>query len=162
MTHKLTYRDAVKKSDIEIVERLVTSTGVFNEAEVEIAIELVEDRLERGNDSEYFFVFAEENGVMLGYSCYGTISASDARYDLYWIAVDKTLHRRGIGRLLLAETEKKIRAAGGKRIYVETSSIPKYEPTRSFYAKSGYALASRLTDYYRDGDDLCIFMKSLE
>jgi GNAT superfamily N-acetyltransferase len=162
MHRDLTFRYEVKKADLLPVERIVESTGVFNESEVEIAVELAEDRLERGDTSEYFFVFAEGEGSVLGFSCYGTISATDSRYEIFWIAVDKTLHRRGIGKQLLTETERKIREIGGKRIYVQTSSTPVYDPTRSFYAQNGYSLAAQLPDYHRTGDDLCIFMKSIE
>ena len=34
-----------------------------------------------------------------------------------------------------------------------------YEPTRRFYARQGYELASRLADFYADGDDLIVFRK---
>ena len=97
----------------ETVRRLVESTGVFSPVEIDVAVELVDDRLQRGAASDYHFVFAEEEGRTLGYACYGPIALTAASFDLYWIAVDKSLHGRKIGQALLEETEKLI--AAGRR-----------------------------------------------
>jgi hypothetical protein len=44
-------------------------------------------------------------------------------------------------------------------LLIETSGLPHYEPTRRFYAKHGYHVASRIADYYADGDDMVVFGK---
>ena len=40
--------------------------------------------------------------------------------------------------------EAAVRAAGGRRLYVDTSMSPAYARTRNFYARCGYALAAEL------------------
>jgi ribosomal protein S18 acetylase RimI-like enzyme len=45
---------------------------------------------------------------------------------------------------------------------IETSSQPKYLPTRKFYEKLGYREMARIPDFYRPGDDRVIFGKYLE
>jgi len=57
--------------------------------------------------------------------------------------------------------EKTVRALGGKGIYIETSSLPKYEPTRAFYLKNGYPEKARFEDFYDTGDDKVVYVKKM-
>jgi D-alanine-D-alanine ligase len=155
----LLFRYAVRPEDRQHVRRIVASTGFFNPAEIEVAVELVEERLTRGPASGYHFVFLERDGEVLGYSCYGPIAGTAASFDLYWIAVDQTNRRRGLGRVLMAETERLIRQAGGRRVYIETSRRAQYAPTRRFYDRSGYRVEAALKDFYGPGDDKAIYVK---
>ncbi|HEY3787759.1 MAG TPA: GNAT family N-acetyltransferase, partial [Urbifossiella sp.] len=68
---------------------------------------------------------------------------------------------RGLGRQLLEFVEADIRARGGRLLLIETSSMPRYEPTREFYRKRGYGIAAQIPDYYTDGDGLVIYSKRL-
>ena len=54
------FRYDVRPDDRETVRRLVDSTGVFSTVEIDVAVELVDDRLKRGRQSDYHFVFAEQ------------------------------------------------------------------------------------------------------
>jgi ribosomal protein S18 acetylase RimI-like enzyme len=144
------------------IEKIVRSTGFFREDEVLVAVELVEERLLKGADSGYEFLFADLGGIPVAYSCYGLIPCTVHSYDLYWIATHKKHMNRGIGRTLLLETEKTIKKTGGYGIYVETSSKEQYAPTRAFYEKNGYTLKARFEDFYDKGDDKCIYVKYLQ
>ena len=161
-------RTSARESDIEAVRSLTAGTGFFTADEVGIAAELVQDRVEKGDRSDYHFLFADErladgssNGRILGYACFGAIAGTSSRYDLYWIAVEATLQGQGLGRRLLEECERRVAALGGARLYVDTSSSAKYAPTRAFYRRSGYAVAAEMPDFYRDGDGKVIFVKKL-
>ena len=94
---RIAFRYDVFPSDMQTVAEIVASTGFFNPAEVEIAVELVEDRLEFGDASGYFFVFAEQAGQVLGYTCYGPIAGTDGSFDLYWIANHRDHQATGAG-----------------------------------------------------------------
>jgi ribosomal protein S18 acetylase RimI-like enzyme len=157
----LAFRYEVRPEDREHVRRIVASTGFFNPAEIEVAVELVQERFVRGPASGYYFVFLERNGEVLGYACYGPIAGTAASFDLYWIAVDHTNRRRGLGQVLMAETERLIHQAGGRRVYIETSRRPQYAPTRRFYERSGYRVEAVLKDFYAPGDDKAIYVKEL-
>ena len=157
----LQLRHEAGPDDLGHVRRIVASTGFFNPAEVEVAVELVQERLTRGGASGYHFVFVEDNGQVLGYTCYGPIAGTAASYDFYWIAVDDSARRRGLGRLLAAETERLIGQAGGCRVYVETSGRAQYAPTRRFYEQTGYLLEAVQKDFYAPGDDKAIYVKVL-
>jgi ribosomal protein S18 acetylase RimI-like enzyme len=143
---------------------LAISAGVevFNEEEVQTVDELWQDSLNRGAQaSGYYFLVDREGEHVLGYACYGPRALTEGTYDLYWIAVDKRQHGKGVGKALIRAVEKEVRQMGGRLIVVETSGLDKYTPTRSFYESTGYTLEARLVDFYRDGDDLVIYTKHL-
>ncbi len=154
-------RDTVIVEDRQAVRRIIQATGFFRPDEVDVAVELVDTRLEKADASGYDFLFAEQGGVVIGYACYGPIACTLGSYDLYWIAVDPAMQGCGIGRLLLTEVEQRIAKAGGRHIYIETSGRSQYAPTRIFYQRCGYELAAVLTNFYDCNDDKVIWRKEL-
>lgn len=157
----VSYREQIRASDCLEIRQIVTSTSSFSREEIEVAIELAQERLQRGAVSGYEFVFAEHEGRVTGYTCYGAIACTRASYDLYWIAVRDELRGAGIGKQLLQRTEELIRNSAGQRIYVETSSRMDYQPTRSFYERCGYRREALLADFYAPGDNKVIYVKVL-
>lgn len=155
------WRHHVLPQDVERIGRLVAATGLFSAAEVEIATELADAACQRGAASGYHFLLAGPPGALAGYTCYGPIGGTLASWDLYWIAVDPAQQGAGVGRQLLAETERRIEAAGGSRIYVETSAREQYRGTRAFYARLGYAMVAELPDFYAPGDGKLILLQTL-
>jgi ribosomal protein S18 acetylase RimI-like enzyme len=156
------FRSDLRESDVSAIGDIVSSTGFFTPAEIAVAVELAEERLAKGAASGYCFLFAEdEAGRVLGYACYGQVPATASTYDLYWIAVRRQAQRGGLGRQLLTRAEAAIAAAGGVDVYIETSSLPHYHPTRSFYAEAGYRLVAEFPDFYAAGDGKLVFVKRL-
>ncbi|MFZ5830808.1 MAG: GNAT family N-acetyltransferase [Planctomycetota bacterium] len=160
-TTTMVLRAEPQASDREAIRRLVTSTGVFSPIEIDVAVELLDERLGKGPTSGYDFLFAEHDGEVVGYACFGAIALTQGSFDLYWIAVDKRLHGQGIGRLLLGRSEQEIARQGGRRVYIETSGRVPYEPTRAFYLRCGYEAEAILKDFYAPGDDKYIFSKAV-
>jgi acetoin utilization deacetylase AcuC-like enzyme/predicted N-acetyltransferase YhbS len=154
-------RDHVQAADASRVRRVVAATGFFTEAEIEIAVELVEERVRRGRASGYEFTVLERAGELLAYACYGPTPGTDITYDLYWIVVAPEYQGGGFGRRILERVEARIVRSGGRQIYVETSSTARYAPTRGFYLKAGFREAARLADFYRAGDSKVIYEKRL-
>jgi ribosomal protein S18 acetylase RimI-like enzyme len=154
-------RESPGPKDVQDVRDLVARTGVFSEAEVAIAAELVEEALRRGSVAGYEFVFAEGEGCLAGYTCFGPIPATAGSYDLYWIAVHPDHHGRGLGRTLLARSEARIAEAGGSQVWVDTSSRREYAPAWRLYRAAGYREAARLEGFYGPDDAKLIFAKSL-
>lgn len=149
-------------SDREPLRKILEATKVFRDDEVEIAIELMDAAVNDPSQTDYVLAtYEDEDGTVRGYYCYGHTSMTRSTYDLYWIAVDPACHGAGIGSALLEHCEQRIAAAGGTLIVVETSSLPKYEPTRRFYRRHRYDEAARLRGYYAPDDDLVIFTKYL-
>jgi ribosomal protein S18 acetylase RimI-like enzyme len=160
-------RDQLKSTDSAAVREILVSSGFFYEEEVAVAEELVQERQAKGPASGYHFLLADSAGGSgkprtVGFTCFGPIALTHGSHDLFWIAVHEQARHSGLGSRLLAESERRIAGMGGRRVYVETSSRPLYEPTRSFYLKRGYRTEATLEDFYAPGDGKVIFVKVLE
>jgi len=158
---QISWREEPRLSDMDRVREIVVSSGFFSEAEIEVAVELVQERLNKGVESGYYFLFAEQDQKVAGYSCFGPIPCTVESYDIYWIAVQQELRRSGLGVEILKNVEERIREMGGKRIYVETSSRQQYRPTRSFYSRCGYRREATLENFYSSGDHKVIYLRVL-
>jgi GNAT superfamily N-acetyltransferase len=157
----ITFRTMPGKRDINRVMEIVESTKFFYDHEVEIAVELVTERLSQGESTGYYFVFAEVDGITVAYSCFGPITMSKTSFDLYWIVTHNDYRGKGIGKKLLEETCKEAKNMGCSIIIAETSGLPHYSPTRAFYDNNKFLLEARLKDFYAMGDDKLFYTKRL-
>jgi ribosomal protein S18 acetylase RimI-like enzyme len=155
------FRTDVHPDDKAHVFDIIESTGFFHSYEIEVAVELVEERLAKGIESGYHFIFAEKDGKTIGYTCFGNIPCTLFSFDLYWIAVHNDYRSHGLGKILMDKTEEAIRKMGGKGIYIETSSQEKYISTQKFYDKCHCELIARFKDFYADGDDKLVYKKTV-
>ncbi len=165
----ISFRTEPRESDVQAVREIVASTAFFHDFEIDVAVELVQERLARGLASEYHFVFAYAPGPAhpIAYACFGPIPCTRGSFDLYWIATHAAHQGKGLGRAVFDESLRLMRAglpdAAGtihhaRNVYIETSSQPKYEPTRRFYERCACTLAARLPDFYAPGDDKLIYV----
>jgi ribosomal protein S18 acetylase RimI-like enzyme len=147
------------------VFRILENAGNFTPGEVAIALELIDEWLELGEHSGYLTYVLEsagdEGSAVLGYVSFGPTPLTESTYDLYWIAVDKSKHRGGVGKRLLKFAEDEVTRRGGKLLLIETSSQETYGGTIQFYEKTGYDLVGKIKDYYKPGDDKLIYVKRL-
>jgi ribosomal protein S18 acetylase RimI-like enzyme len=145
----------LRRSDRAALEAILRATRVFNDAEVAVALELIDSPESLG----YRFLVAEraDDGSPVGYSCFGATPMTDGVFDLYWIAVDPALHGAGVGRSLMRASEDAIRAEGGRMMMIETASKRSYDKTRAFYEKYGCPEVARIRDFYAVGDDKVIY-----
>lgn len=154
-------RRGLEPADRGPIEALIRATGFFNPEEVEVALELVDDRLREGEGSHYRFLVGEVGGQVAGYACWGPIPGTSASADLYWIVVHPHRQDEGIGAALLTAAEAWMAGEGRTRVYVETSTRAQYDGTRGFYRARGYAVAAELPDFYAPGDGKAVFLKVL-
>ena len=152
-------------ADREGVCRILEGAGNFTSEEIAIALELVDEWIELGEASGYLTYVLEsptDGASVLGYVCFGPTPLTEWTYDLYWIAVDKSKHRGGVGKRLLKFVEEEVERRGGRLLLIETSSQETYGGTIQFYERTGYELVGKVTDYYKAGDDKLIFAKRLQ
>ena len=153
------FRETPAPSDPAAVRSVVSSSGFFHPDEIDVAVELVETRLEQGEGSGYFFLFAERGCDLLGYTCFGPIPCTRESYDLYWIAVREDCRGMGLGRELFDRSAAIMAGRGGRRIYIETSSRDLYASTRAFYLRCGCREDAVLEDFYAPGDHKAVYVK---
>jgi ribosomal protein S18 acetylase RimI-like enzyme len=147
------------------VFRILENAGNFTPQEVATALELIDEWLELGEHSGYLTYVLEardeDSSEVLGYVCFGSTPLTESTFDLYWIAVDKSKHRGGVGKKLLKFAEEEIVRRGGRMLLIETSSQETYDGTIQFYERTGYELVGKIPEYYKRGDDKLIFAKRL-
>lgn len=152
----------LETGDRNAVQDIVSRAGNFTDAEIDVAMELVDEWLAEGEASGYLtYVVADDEmpHAVRGYVCFGPAPMTEGTFDLYWIAVDPDDQGRGLGGRLLAAAEQEIQSRGGRLLLIETASQDSYASTIRFYEQSEYTVISRVRDYYRPGDDKLIFAK---
>jgi len=157
----LKLRTEPQPRDRTSVAMITAATDMFHPPEVAVAVELVDDGLLKGPQSDYRFLFVDEGDETLGYAIYGFNSMTRSSWDLYWIAVHPECHGTGIGRLLIKEVEARARLGGCTHLWVDTAGRENYKPTRAFYVAMGYTVAGELKDFYAPGDAKIVFVKAL-
>lgn len=152
----------MRKDDRAAVRALIEATQFFRPDEIDVAEELIDVYLHTPHQKDYDIVVVETpEGRVAGYMAWGATPLTLGTYDLYWMAVAPGHQGKGYGRQLVEWLEAKVQALGGRMVIIETSSTPKYEPTRRFYLGLQYREIARLPDFYAPGDDRVIYMKSM-
>jgi len=149
-------------SDKAEVMALIGATGFFRPEEIVVAEELIDVYLGLPDQKDYDVVVLErDGGEVAGYMTWGQTALTEGTYDLYWMAVSPEHQGKGLGRELVIWLEGQVAKLGGRMIVIETSSQPRYEPTRRFYTGLNYAEVARIPDFYQPGDDRVIYVKRL-
>lgn len=152
----------VTPADVQALADLSASTGFFHPGEIETLHGVLADYFATNRDDygHRAAVFADAGGPV-GYVYFAPEEMTDNTWYVWWIAVARDRQGAGVGKRLLAFAEAEVRAAGGRLLVIETSATAKYEPTRQFYLKLGYAHAATIPDLYADGDGMAVFTKRL-
>jgi GNAT superfamily N-acetyltransferase len=140
---------------------IIQATGMFMPGEVVVAEELIDIYLDVPEQNDYRIVVVEGEGRegVGGYLTWGPTPMAEDAYDLYWMAVAPAEQGKGRGKELVRWFEAEVRKLEGRMIIIETSSQPKYHPTRQFYIGLGYKEVARIPDFYKPGDDRVIYAK---
>jgi ribosomal protein S18 acetylase RimI-like enzyme len=149
----------LRHDDIPMLEEILVATGAFTEAEVAVAVELLETVMNDPLQQDYEVAVADIGERVAGYVLFGPVPLTEGNYDLYWIAVDPASQGSGIGRRLMKHVEEQVRQRGARLLCLETSSQGGYQRTRSFYEQAGYMEESCIRDFYKPGDDRLTYVK---
>ena len=149
----------LKPDDVKTIETILKNIDNFNDAEVSVAMELVNTAASDAEQTDYNVFVYEEDGNVIGYHCTGKRPLTDAVYDLYWIVTDPGHKNKGVGKTLLTHAEKFVLQLKGRWLLIETSSKDSYQETRNFYLRNNYSIISNINDFYAVGEMLIIFGK---
>ncbi len=147
------------QNDEAAVLGIIERTDFFRPVELDIAKEVFVDAAQGKESCTYQSYVAEINKKVVGWVCFGETPCTLGTFDIYWIAVDPSTQRQGIGRYMLDFAQKKIEEQKGRLMVIETSGTSKYEPTQVFYEKNGFVLAARIPDFYAPKDDKLVYFK---
>lgn len=156
----MTIRETLE-SEVESLVRFASATGVFKPVEIDMLQEVFDDYFAGDVDPADRCVALVEGSEPVGFAYFGPAEMTATTWELWWIVVNPAVQRRGIGKQLLNHVERESRAAGGTLLYIDTSSLPAYEPTRLFYLRNGYEQEAVLRDFYAVGDSKVLFRKQL-
>ena len=106
-------------------------------------------------------VCEDEAGDLVGVSGWGVDAEAGDTYWLGWTYVNPWSEGRGAGRALLDAVVGRVRALHGRRLFLDTSSLPKYDRAVRFYARNGFAEEGRLLDYYAPGEHKLLMGRTL-
>jgi len=149
------------KRDKPALMALLRGLPEFKPAEVVVAEEVIGSYLADPTGSGFNTLVTQDGPAITGYISYGPAPLTEGTWDVYWIAVAAGEQGKGVGGVLLAYAEDKIKEAKGRLIIIETSSQVSYEKTSRFYSKHGYEAIAHLPDFYAPGDDKIILQKRL-
>ncbi|HZZ81143.1 MAG TPA: GNAT family N-acetyltransferase [Gemmataceae bacterium] len=151
----------ITPADIDAIVAMTDATEMFKPLEIIALREVLDDYFAEEINRGHMAVAWEDGGNIVGFTYYGPVPLGDRTWQLWWIAVDKRQQGKGVGSGLLRHAEDDMRAKLGRLLFIETGSLPHYEPTRHFYRKFGYEQHAFLKDFYSDGDSMVIFRKAL-
>lgn len=155
-------RDGIRPTvpaDTPTLIEIAEGTGVFKPREIDALDEVMSDYYAVNRALGHKAFALEIGGRVVAFSYHAPASMTDRSWYLYWIAVEKSDQAQGLGGRLLRAVEADIAKAGGRMLFIETTGLPHYEPTRRFYLKHGYEQDAVVHDYYADDDDMVIFRK---
>ncbi|AFN75060.1 acetyltransferase, gnat family [Melioribacter roseus P3M-2] len=152
----------LQSDDRKRLVEIIDGTKNFSKEEKKIAVELIDEALEKdGVDNYNVFVYLEGSEIA-GYHCIGRRPLTDGVFDLYWIVVDKKFQNKGIGKKLLDHAEEFAINNNGRWILAETSSQDNYNETRNFYFRNNYSIVAEIKDFYKPNDNLIVFGKYIK
>ena len=143
------------------IRALAAAAGLFSEDE---AAEIITDVGTSGEGDSLWLGAVGPAGALVGAVYAGREPVSDEVWNMYFLAVDPSLHGTGVGSALVAETESRLRRRSegpASAVVVETSSGESYAAARRFYAGRGYTQVGRVPQYYGPDEDKIIFWKLL-
>jgi ribosomal protein S18 acetylase RimI-like enzyme len=149
-------------SDTPELIAIAEGTGVFKPLEITALQEVLDDYHEYAQHMGHRSITFDQKGKIAGFAYFAPAAMTDHTWYLYWIAVTKQIHAKGVGSQLLRYVEDEIRNLQGRILLIETSSLPHYELTRKFYVKHNYEQTAVLKDFYTDGDDMVVFRKRMK
>lgn len=102
-------------------------------------------------------LIAEVDGEIVGYLTYAQLFSEST--EISWMAVAKSQHRRGVGRLLIAALEQELPDASllSVKTLADTHPSPEYAITRAFYMSLGFRPQMVFPDLW-DPSNPCLLM----
>lgn len=150
----------VTSTDHNALMALADAIGLFSPPELEELGKILMAYCQGTLGDDHIWITYDDGGSV-GVAYYAPEEYAEGTWNLYFIGVHPTRQGQGIGQKLLHYVEKWLAERGERLLLVETSGLPHFERTRSFYRQNGYEEEARIREFYRAGEDKIIFRKAL-
>src|SRR3954452_18137543 len=114
----------IHSSDTPALIAMARGTSVFKPIEIQALQEVLDDYHAQNAAAGHRAVAREADGTILGFAYFAAAAMTDRTWSLWWIVVDRKRQAQGIGGELLQYVEQAVRAAAGRQLLIETSSLP--------------------------------------
>jgi GNAT superfamily N-acetyltransferase len=138
----------------------IASAIGFQANELETLSEMLSDYFGGDRNTDCFWITDEDNEPV-GVAYCEPERMTRQTWNLQLIAIRPDRQGQGRGAALLHYVEQTLASRGGRMLVVETSGLPDFERTRTFYTKCGYEEEARIRDFYTAGDDKVVYRKIL-
>ncbi len=112
--------------------------------------------------SQKVFVAEDCNGKVIGYTGIerqNTDGRADGAFWLNWTAVEPKYQGCCVGKKVILEAIRQVKALGGLTLNVKTS--PFLDSAHKIYEKLGFKITGRIPNYYEKGCDVIIYSLDL-
>ncbi len=152
--------EPARHDDAPAIECIARNAGVFSPNELASVSEMLGAFFNPTPDDDFLFIVSrDESHTITGFACYGPIPFTDRVWDLYWICVERSRQRNGVGSELIHCMSEDLHARSARAIYLETSESDTYRAARAFYEQEGFECVARLSDFYTRGEGKVIYRR---
>lgn len=144
------------------IVRVLLDSRLFGESDAACVGEMFDETWAKPRPDGYRWVTAWIEQTLVGFACHGAEALTQGTWDLFWVCVLPEHRGRGVGRALVEAALAEARREGARLMVIYTSSTTDYAPARRLYESAGFVCVARVPEYYRPGDDLCIYWRRLD
>lgn len=149
---------SAQSADLSRLKTVITSSDLFP---AELLDDMMADYLQN-EDSEQIWRVAETDEQIIGLAYAAPEMMTEGTYNLYLIAVHKSMQGKGVGGQLMRHFEELLTHQKVRILLVETSGLPEFERTRAFYDQLDYQRTAVIPEFYAAGEDKVVFWKKLK
>jgi ribosomal protein S18 acetylase RimI-like enzyme len=142
---------------------IAEASGLFQPNQLDEIGEMLTDYFSSCSDSSNSdpHWITDDDGKPVGVAYCASEPMTDGTWNLQLIAIRPDRQGQKRGTALLHYVEQVLTARGARVLLVETSGLPSFKRTRTFYRKCGYDEEARIRDFYKAGDDKIVYHKAL-
>jgi GNAT superfamily N-acetyltransferase len=144
------------------IREILLRSGLFGPGDAECVDEMFGHALAKPTPDNYRFLSGWLDDSMRGFACYGWEALTHGTWGLFWVCALPEARGRGLGSALLREAVRVATAEGGRLMVIHTSSTAPYAPARRLYESQNFERIAVIPEYYKPGDDLFIYARSLQ
>lgn len=115
-----------------------------------------------GAEKESRAIVAECAGEIVGFVLFGEVAGTIGTGRVHFVAVTASARLHGIGVALCDAAVADLASKGTRLLMAEIPNEPLLSPGRALLARCGFVETALVGDYFRDGTDLVVLLRSID